>query len=500
MTRSRFCPYRMRKASPSAIAAMTIAMLIASPARAQEYEGPLTVEGLNQQYNQSVRSTAFGNVTVGSSGDVAAMFRNPATLHALPGIQISVGGLYQDRERSQVQQFAPVRYYPNLSLLLEGLTASVPDPDPDLFGFTPADTVQRPYDDIQPRWSESATNSLPMHAAAAVPFTIGGVALTAGVGAVQYANLHYYQQNNNVLDPAVLLQRPLPTVRPTDDDPVTVGWYQSTQSREGTLYGYGAALAGHFPRLNLTVGLSGMLLDGQSDDFERLVDRGTLTFFANAFRADSSYGVMTRSGTSDFSGSEFSAGVTLHGEYVTVGVVVKPPTRYTRAFVTQVSVDTTGVPATESVAGEDEFELPWRGSAGLLLTPRDRLSIGIEYETQPYGSATFTGAAGNETSPWVSASLFRVGAQYELTPWLALRAGMRGESDVFVADGSPIADDAVSWRVYSVGIGVEYAGVRINAAFESAEVNYQDLWGSAISDNTDARHAFMTEISYTLPF
>jgi hypothetical protein len=163
-------------------------------------------------------------------------------------------------------------------------------------------------------------------------------------------------------------------------------------------------------------------------------------------------------------------------------------------------VDTTGVPTTEFVSGEDEFELPWRGSLGLLLTPRDRLSIGIEYETRPYGSATFTGASGNETSPWVSARLFRVGAQYELTPWLALRAGIRGESDVFVADGSPIADDAVSWRVYSVGIGVEYAGVRINAAFESAEVNYQDLWGSAISDNTDVRHAFMTEISYTLPF
>jgi opacity protein-like surface antigen len=486
----------MTKVLPLTIAAL----LIALSASAQEYEGPLTVEGLNQQYNHSVRSAAFGNVTIGSGGDVAAMFRNPASLHALPGIQISVGGLYQDRERSQVQQFAPVRYYPNLSLLLEGLTASIPDPDPDLFGFTPADTVQRPYDNIQPRWSQSANNSLPMHATAAVPFTIGGVSITAGVGAAQYANLDYYQQNNNVLDPAVLSQRPLPTVRPTDDNPVTVGWYQSTRSREGTLYGYGAALAGHFPGINLTVGLSGMLLDGESDDFERLVDRGTLTFFSNAFRADSSFGVMTATGTSQFSGTDFSAGATLHGEYVSIGVVVRPPAQYKRSFTTTISVDTTGVPATQSVGGEDRFELPWRGYAGLLLTPRDGLSIGIEYERRPFGSATFTDAGGNETSPWVSAALFRVGVQYELTPWLALRAGMRGDAEVFVPDGSPLADDPVSWRVYSVGIGVEYAGVRVNAAFESAEVNYQDLWGSAISSNTDARYTLMTEISYNIPF
>ena len=468
--------------------------------RAQGYRGPLTMEGLHEQHNHSAESRGFGGVTIGAADDIGLMFRNPAAMQGLDGIQVSVGGMRLDRDISQVQHFAPVRYYPNLSLLLEGMTDEIPNPDPDLIGFTPADSVQRPFDDITPNWSTSNSSNLPLHALVAAPFTVGDVTLIAGAGMVQYANLNHYYQNNNVLEPDVLTQRPLPTLRPTDDNPVVADWYQSIRSREGTLYGYGGSLAGHIEPYNLTVGISGLVLDGTTDDFEVLQERGTLTFLANEFRADSSFGRLTRTGTSDFSGFELSLSTTLHGEFVSLGVVARPPTQFTRSYRMDVQGDTAGVTVSEAINGEDEMQLPWRGSIGLRIEPRDNLHLGIEYELRPYSSATHTGDSGDESSPWESSSLFRVGVEYAPTSWLALRGGIRGDSEVFIPDGAPINTTPVIYRVYAAGIGLNYAGLQWNIAYEYSDMSYEDIWGSAISNNADVRHVLTTDISYILSF
>lgn len=474
-------------------------ILPAGNAAAQGFGGPLTVEGLQQQNNHSAAARGFGAVSLTREGNAGLMFVNPSSLHPLDGIQITIAGTRRERDLQQEQHFAPVRYYPNLSLLLEGMTDGIPDPDTTLIGFTPADTVQRPFDDIQPNWSQSNSSTMPLHAMVAVPFTVGDITLTAGIGAVEYANLNHYYQNNNVLNPSVLSQRPLPTRRPTDDNPLVADWYQTLRSRDGTMRGYGAALAAHVSRYGLTLGVSGLLLDGSANDFEQRVNRGTLTFLANEFRADSSFGHVTRQGTSEFSGSEFSIGATLSGEFVSAGVVVRPPTTITRSFEMNVETDTTGSAVTSTTSGEDRFQLPWRGTVGLLLQPRDRLHIGVEYELRPYASARLTAPDGGETTPWESASVFRIGTQYELIEWLTIRGGLRREADVFVPDGSAIVDDPVTYRVYSVGAGVRFFGLEWNLTYENAQMRYQDIWGSALSNNTDARHSIVSSITYTIP-
>lgn len=469
------------------------------PVLAQSFGEQLTVEGLHQMNNHSAAARAFGGVTIGAEGEMGLMFVNPTAMQALNGPAVSVGGFRRYRDMRQEQQFAPVRYYPNLSLLLEGLSDDLPDPDPNLIGFTPADSVQRPFDDIEPRWSRSKTADFPLHALLAVPFSVGDVTITAGVGAVQYANLHHYHQNNNVLDPAVLSQRPLPTPRPTDDNPVAVDWYQSIRSREGSIQGYGAALAGEVERYNLTIGVSGLLLNGSSDDFEQQVQRGELIFYANEFRADSSQGHVRMIGASEFSGLEFTIGSVLSGRFASVGFVVKPPTKFTRTYRIEVAGDTSGTPFTSAISDEDRFQLPWRGSVGLLLKPREKLRIGLEYEFRPYTSATLTTSAHDETSPWESSSLFRIGTEYQISSWLALRGGIRGEADVFIPEGSPITDEPVNYRVYSAGFGIQLYGLRWNVAYENAHVNYDEIWGSAVSKNWDRRHVIVTDISFTLP-
>ncbi|MCG3120075.1 MAG: hypothetical protein ALAOOOJD_02676 [bacterium] len=469
------------------------------PLFAQGYGGALTFQGLDRYALHSAAARAMGGVTIGAKQDIGLMFQNPAALQSIHGLQASLGGLRLSKDLKQEQNYAPVRYYPNLSLLLEGLTAKIPNPDTTLVGFTAQDTVQRPYDTIGPNWSRSKNRSTPLQALLAVPLAFGKVKIVAGIGAVEYADLDHYYQSNNVLSPAILTQRPLPTFRPTDDKPINVDWSQAVRSREGSLQGYGMALAGRLNN-NLSVGFSAMVLDGSTDDFEQEVARGKLTFFSNAFRADSVYGRITKTGTSDFSGREFNLSSILTGRYVSVGFAIKPPTTITRTYTMQVATDTTGTPALATVRGEDKLKLPWRGTIGLALAPRKNLAVGLEYEFRPYESAKYVDLNGIKTSPWLSASLFRVGVEYMLAPWLALRGGVRGDAEVFQPEGNYIDGEPVTYSVYSAGAGFFYSGLRLNVAYENALMKYQDIWASAISKNSERRHTIIAQLSYEIPW
>ncbi|MDZ7319770.1 MAG: hypothetical protein ONB11_11475 [candidate division KSB1 bacterium] len=475
-----------------------ILMLCAQTSFGQGYGGPLTFQGLERYLLHSAAARAMGGVAIGVKQDVGLMFQNPATLLSIQKMQLSFGGFSLSSNLKQVQQYAPVRYYPNLSLLLEGLTAKIPDPDTTFFGFTPQDTVQRPFDNIGPNWSRSRRHQAPLQAMLAVPAAVGNIKLVAGIGAVEYADMNHYYQNNNVLSPRILSQRPLPTLRPTDDKPLPVDWLQSIRSREGSIQGYGFAIASGIEKYNLVLGFSGLFLDGSCDDLEREIGRGRLTFFSNAFRADSVYRRITKTGTSAFSGQEFTFSSVLSGRYVSFGFSLKLPTTITRKYKMQVETDTTGVPSISSINGTDKFELPWRGTIGLSLTPRDKLTIGLEYEFRPYESAHYITADGVKTSPWLSASLFRVGAEYVILPWLALRGGMRGEAEVFEPEGNYIQGEPVTYTIYSAGLGVAYSNFRLDLTYENSLMKYQDVWSSAISKNREQRQMIVMQMSYEI--
>jgi opacity protein-like surface antigen len=476
-----------------------ISILFIQPLSAQGYGGDLTYQGLDKYMVHSAAARAMGGVTIAVKQDISLMFQNAAALPSIQGIQVSLGGLMSSNDLNQEQNYAPVRYYSNLSLLLEGLTAIIPDPDTNLVGFTAQDTVQRPYDDIEPNWSRSNNDKIPLQALLAVPVSLGSVKIVTGIGAVEYSDLNHYYQNNNVLSPEILSQRPLPTPRPTDDNPIEVEWLQSVRSRNGSIQGYGFALAGSLEKYNLSLGFSGMVLKGSSDDYEQQVARGNLTFFSNAFRADSVYNRITKTGKSDYSGLEFTISSILRGRYVSAGFSVKPPTTITRTYTIQASTDTTGTPLLSSIRGEDKLKLPWRGMIGLSLALRENLTLGLEYEFRPYQSVRYIDSNGIETSPWLSASLFRVGAEYLIAPWLALRGGMRGAAEVFEPEGNYIAGEPVTYTRYSAGIGLFFFGFRFNTTYEYSLIKYEDTWASALSKNSEQTHTIIANISYEIP-
>jgi opacity protein-like surface antigen len=488
----------LRFSVPPALIALTL--LIAAPAAlvAQPATGPLTMEGVHQRTVPSAAARGVAGTSIVLQGDAVTSLQNPSTLNTVSGIRISLGGAYRSIDRSQVQQYAPVRYYPNLSLLLEGLTDQIPDPDPDLIGFTPGDSVQRAFDTIGPNWTRSEDGRVPLHAFLAVPLDLGDVRFVAGLGVVEYGDFDFFHQNNNALTPHILSQRPLPMPRPTDNEPLDVDWYQAVRSRDGSVAGYGGAVSLEWKRIGAVFGLSGTYLTGRTNDVEQETARGRLTFLANEFRARPANGEVLRRGQSDFSGLDWAVSTIVRGSAIAAGVVVRPPMTITRSFTSEIV--TSGSDGTESsvVSAEDQLLIPWRGTAHLAVSPRDHFTFGLEYEWRPYGRARFTDAGGQEHAPWISSSAFRVGAEYGPASWLALRAGMRREAETFAADGSAIENDPIWFTAYSAGAGFSLAGARLNIAFENRTRLHHDILASAVYRNRDARQVITADLSYTL--
>lgn len=467
---------------------------------AQGYDDPLTIQGVDHTTIQSAASRAAGGITIGIQNDVNLMFTNPASLQSLKGIQFSIGAGQQFSSAKQAQQYSPLKYYSNFSLVMEGLTGYIPPPSDTLTARNAGDTLQRPFDTIAPNWSRSRNKTLPVQVLVAAPFSLGEMKFVAGVGAVQYADLNHFYQNNNVLSPAIGSDRPVPVaLPPSDSTPVVTNWSSYIRSRDGLIRGYGAALSGSLSE-KISLGISWMLLKGSTDDSEQRTARGKFVFYREWFRLDSVYSRSIRTGTSDFSGQEFTFSGIYRGRYVSLGFAVKPPMPIKRKFTTQIQrTDTTGSSLT-TVSGEDEVKLPWRGTFGLSIAALENLSIGLEYEIRSYASTVYTNAAGLESNPWLSSSVLHVGAEFRPESWLAVRVGVRGQSEVFEQTGNPVVGEPVSYSIYSAGCGFFFGGLRLNVTYEHASIKYQDMWQTNVNLNNETRNSVIADVSYEIPW
>jgi opacity protein-like surface antigen len=485
--------------TPAHVKRLIVGLFLTQWAFAQGYDDPLKIQGLDQSTPQPAASRAAGGTTVGVLNDVGIMFTNPAALQTLEGIQLSFGGIQQSTKSTQVQQYAPLKYYSNFSLLMEGLTGVIPNPDTVRAATSAGDSVQRPFDTIGPNWSRSKSRTSPVQAMLGVPFSIGDNKFVAGIGVVQYAGMNHYYQNNNVLSPAIGSDRPFPVaLPPSDSTPVRTNWSSYLRLREGSIQGYGAALSGSLSD-RISLGISGIILKGSTDDLEQRIGRGRLTFYKQWFRLDSVYHRVVQSGTSEYSGTEITFGGTYRGRYVSIGIVLKPPATITRTYTAQVRNDTTGLSAVKTVSGEDAVRLPWRGTIGLSIAVLEDLRLGLEYEIHSYASAVYTKPDGTESRPWLSSAVLHVGAEYRPSPWLALRAGMRGQAEVFEQTGNPIPGEPVSYLIYSAGCGVTFGGIRLNVTYEYSSMKYQDMWQTNVNLNDETRHGVIADVSYSIP-
>jgi hypothetical protein len=464
-------------------------------AQGTRFNDPLTMQGLDNNTNYSAISRALGGTTIGMKNDASLMFSNPAGLQSLNSFQITLGNTYWMRKESQTQQYGPAKYYPNFSLLMEGLTYLVPNPVLDSTVHTAKDSVQRPFDKINPSWSRTKNKILPTQLMAAIPFTVGGNKIVVGLGAVEYANMNFYFQDNNVLSPAVNIQRPYPVrLVVSQTDSLSVQWYQNIRNREGSVYGYGAAISYEVAE-NLSFGLSGMLIKGSTNDYESQLGRGRLMFYSSYFRVDSVDYQYTKTGTSDFSGAELTFSGLYKSGNLSLGFSIKPPISITRDYKYTYQNELNGVSNNISVSGSDKIKLPWRGNFGLSVSVSDNLRGVIEYELRPMGSANYL-TGGVTTNPWRSSHLLHIGAEFAPLDWLTFRGGYSDKAEVFEQEGNPFQGDPVYSTIISGGLGFTYENLKLNLTYEYLNVKYDDLLQDAVFLNNAKNNNIMAEISY----
>jgi opacity protein-like surface antigen len=333
---------------------------------------------------------------------------------------------------------------------------------------------------------------------AAMPFTLGGNKLVVGLGAVEYANMNFYYQDNNVLSPAVNIQRPFPVELVTNDsNALPVQWYQNIRNREGSVYGYGAAISVRVME-NLAFGLSGMIIKGSTNDFESQLGRGRLVFYSHYyFRLDSVDYQNTKIGTSDYSGAELNFSGTYKSQNLTFGFSIKPPTSITRDYKYSYQNDSLKVSKATAVSGSDKIKLPWRGTFGLSVSVLDNLRAVLEYELRPMGSANYI-IGGVTTNPWKSSHLLHIGAEYAPLDWLTIRGGYSDKAEVFEQEGNPFQGDPVYSNVISGGLGLTYENLKLNLTYEYSNVKYDDLLQQAVFLNNSKNNYIVAEIVYNL--
>jgi hypothetical protein len=90
--------------------------------------------------------------------------------------------------------------------------------------------------------------------------------------------------------------------------------------------------------------------------------------------------------------------------------------------------------------------------------------------------------------------------EYDPHSWFVLRAGVRGQAEVFEPAGNPIVGEPVSYSIYSAGCGVSYSGVRLNVTYEYAQMKYQDAWQTNVNLNSERRHSIVADVVYEIPW
>jgi len=500
---------------------LLLCLLLPQQAFAQGFDNPLTFQGLSRTTNPSATARAAGGVTFGIQQDVSFMFTNPASLTSLKGLQLSIGGLQRSGYLRQDQRYSGVQGTSALAPLLEGTTGSISDPDTNAFYNgtkvslrTQADSVQRPFDAIGPNWSRTKSKTVPVQFFAAAPFTLGSISMVGGVGAIEYANLGWYYQNNNCLSPSVLsVVNGTISTSGLNANPYAVQWYQYYHQRDGSIFGYGGAIAATLNE-KLSVGVSGMILKGSTDDLETRVGRGRMLFFTSSMRLDkpgmSSY---TKTGTSDYSGMELSLSADYKSQYFEFGFSVKPPSKITRTFSMVMSkdsvsvtkqglskVDSVHVFTNSSFSGEDNINLPWRGTVGFGLKLKENLTFGISYEVRSYASAEYTSSDGMVSNPWLSCSIIHIGGEYRANAWLFLRAGVTSYAEVFQPLTAGIRGEPVNYPVYALGASVRVANGTLNLTYEYSDMKYVDTWSNAVSINREISNTIVASFTYEIPW
>jgi opacity protein-like surface antigen len=89
-----------------------------------------------------------------------------------------------------------------------------------------------------------------------------------------------------------------------------------------------------------------------------------------------------------------------------------------------------------------------------------------------------------------------MGVEYLAWDFLSVRAGYRQDTQPFAVAGSAIINEPVKSSAATFGLGTQFMGFLIDAAYEYTVLQYQDMWQSNVNHNLTEHHRVMVEVGY----
>ncbi|MFC2084551.1 OmpP1/FadL family transporter [Bacteroidota bacterium] len=454
----------------------------------------LSFQGIYDRNDPGVKATAMGGAATTLSGNISALFYNPAGLSSINSIQFSVSANYYSNHWRENQRYRPNRYFVTLPFYLEGLY--IPDPaDNGLFDHERIWTEDQqidttyivnlpqlgndPFSEKAADWTKDKNNFALNNIAIAVPFNFDSHHFVASAAYNREFNVEDYDRNETYLDPHIGYDLYGDVPRVNGVDTLVVNWSQFLRYRSGSLNSVNAGIAYSISE-NLNVGVGLNVTWGETDDFQSLKLVGAFDLIReNRFRfsyLDTYYKV---EGTSEYSSTNFNLGAIFKLEKFSFGIKVDLPYTIERKWnYTEFYQDSISS-STDPKNGIDEFDIPAIFNLGVNFKPVDNFLMAVDYEYAPYSETEFKLSEEDPTlREWADRHIIRFGLEYSPYDFLSLLGGYRNIPVPFIPDGAAVKDRGPDADSYTFGISLNILHGRFDFAYEIRVLKYYDSYYS----------------------
>ncbi len=459
---------------------------------AQHRGDNLAFQGLDMSDGIGVKARAMGGAFSAVSGELEALYWNPAGLIGISGFQLSVNGFQYSKIWRERQVYRPNRQLVTMSFILDGLYTPNPEysgwydyeaflDDPNYIVDDPEMGVD-PYSEEGADWENTADDFQLYHVTAAMPFQLMGKSFVASVGYSGSVPVLNFDRNDTHLVPHIGFDGygDLPPRVTSAEDSVRMHWSRYERERTGPVTQVTGGLAAGLTD-QIRVGLA---LTHLSGDIEERLDLNRVGYFDmvqgyQIFRFGYDTLNINASGTSTFSSLRVDAGALFQFEHFGVGINVTLPYKVKREWDHTVTATDPSGSESNSLAGEDEVSMPFSFNAGISLMPISKFRVALDISHRPFQNAEFTFAADDPTHRgWTNQTTYGVGVEYSPISRVSIMAGYRNVPQVFIPDGNAITDRGPEAETYSVGLGVKAFFGRFDVAYLYQTLKYYDVYYS----------------------
>lgn len=473
----------------------------------------LSFQGWSEESNNGVQSVAMGRAVTSISGDVNALFWNPAGLIGIKGPQFSISGNTYNKIWRENQYYRPNRQFVNMSFYLDGLYT--PDPanngiwDNEIFFDTSqAYIVNDPklgldeYGEEAADWQVENNGTVFNNISGAYPFIIAEQSFVISSAYATQNTILDYDRNITYLNPHIGSDEYGAVIEriTSAEDSVRVNWSDFNRVREGNLNNITIGL-GYEVNENIKVGLGLNLLSSKLDESQQITQIGYFDLVGGPNRFKFTYDSIdvNTKGTSDFSATKFNIGSIFNISAFSIGINLVLPYTVSREWSNTSTTIDSGSTFNTSSSGKDELSIPFSYAIGISFKPVDEVTFAFDLRKNNFSKAEFSFAIADSTHRgWADQTVLGFGVNYKALDFLSFLAGYRYMTEYFVPDGAGIKDSGPGTNVYSLGLSATFLIGRFDFAYEYRFMKYNDIYYSNTNFSYESLSNFYFGYTITL--